>query len=591
MDRTPPRPPLAIWPADERVEVAVQHRCGLFTHTNDAGLRLGLDLGDHRDALVDRRFDDHPSANQPSPVERVEDAGHRLLAGHEVLEADLTIDDRGGGHDQDPHAAGIGAVACGQALDAGNLGRRGARELLEVFGGHGPVAGAQQDGPASLGRLEVFAVDATSGRSAVLHAGDERDRRLQCLDRAGADVADPASAGRVGLQLHDRALRCDGAVLAHRTVGLAHPGAERDHAVHGVEHEDAIVGRATGEMLGLVPFRLAVFGGDQQPQEIAGRQHRCVRGLERLAGHALRHSQRLVFDDVGVGRIGGAPDGVGDEAVDHRGGAVRGLPLDGGCHSGAQPSGAFTVEQCGRMLSGHVHGDRAVAVQSAGGVFADLAGVPVGAVVGLPLQRRIVGVNTHALDGAVELQSNGAPRHGVGEADQQCIARHRWRGERGEWNSQPKLFGAGLATVGGRARSQHGIERAGDDRQVLDRREHDRLFRLGPQRCCARATRQRQRGLRGRRQVERHAGARRGGREQLQADQFEELQVQPIRHAVEPVQQDIGHVGERFDQGHARVRHVVVGPRGAAGLNHPLGVVDQLLEASIVEIWCWQCHQ
>ena len=63
-------------------------------------------------------------ADEPSTVERVEDARHRLLGGHEVLEADLPIDDRRRRHDEDAHAAGIGAVAGGEALDSGDFRAR-----------------------------------------------------------------------------------------------------------------------------------------------------------------------------------------------------------------------------------------------------------------------------------------------------------------------------------------------------------------------------------------------------------------------------------------------------------------------------------
>ena len=39
------------------------------------------------------------------------------------------------------------------------------------------------------------------------------------------------------------------------------------------------------------------------------------------------------------------------------------------------------------------------------------------------------------------------------------------------------------------------------------------------------------------------------------------------------------------------IGHVVIGPRRAARHDHPLGVVDQFLEASVVEIGSGQGHQ
>ncbi len=243
------------------------------------------------------------------------------------------------------------------------------------------------------------------------------------------------------------------------------------------------------------------------------------------------------------------------------------------------------------MLAWHVHDDRSIAVQPAGGVFTDFTCVPCGAVERFPLQRRIVGIDADAFDGAVELQAHRALRHGVAQTDQQRVARVRRAAERSKRDSQPQLVGSRLAALRGRSVGEDRAEGAGDDRQVFDSGEHDRLLCFGAQRRCARAAWQRQGRLRRRRQIERHSRSRRSCREQLQPDQFEELEVQTVGHAVEAVQQHVGHVGERLDQCHARVRHVVIGPCRAAGHDHSLGVVDQLLEAPVVEIWCWQCHQ
>jgi len=51
----------------------------------------------------------------------------------------------------------------------------------------------------------------------------------------------------------------------------------------------------------------------------------------------------------------------------------------------------------------------------------------------------------------------------------------------------------------------------------------------------------------------------------------------PIGHAVEPVEELVGHVGERLDQRHARVGDVVVRPFRTALLDEPFGIVDQIL--------------
>ena len=75
-----------------------------------------------------------------------------------------------------------------------------------------------------------------------------------------------------------------------------------------------------------------------------------------------------------------------------------------------------------------------------------------------------------------------------------------------------------------------------------------------------------------------------GRREERDADQLEELDVVPVRHAVEPIDELVGHPGERLDQGHAGIGHVVVRPFGAALLDEPLRLVDEVLEATIVEV-------
>ena len=77
---------------------------------------------------------------------------------------------------------------------------------------------------------------------------------------------------------------------------------------------------------------------------------------------------------------------------------------------------------------------------------------------------------------------------------------------------------------------------------------------------------------------------RAAGRAQLDADQFEELHVVPVRHPVQPVDQLVDHPGVRLDERDARIGDVVVGPLRAAGLNESLGVVDEILEVPVVEI-------
>lgn len=64
-----------------------------------------------------------------------------------------------------------------------------------------------------------------------------------------------------------------------------------------------------------------------------------------------------------------------------------------------------------------------------------------------------------------------------------------------------------------------------------------------------------------------------------------------LRHPVEPVDDLVGHMGDGLDQGHPGVRDIVIGPLGAALLDIALGVVDELLKATVVEMGCGQGHQ
>ena len=76
-----------------------------------------------------------------------------------------------------------------------------------------------------------------------------------------------------------------------------------------------------------------------------------------------------------------------------------------------------------------------------------------------------------------------------------------------------------------------------------------------------------------------------------QADQVEELHVEPVGHPVEPVEHRVGEVGEGLEDGHAGIGHVVVGPLGTATHDQSFGVVDQVLEAAVVEAGCGRRHR
>src|SRR5205823_13331895 len=85
--------------------------------------------------------------------------------------------------------------------------------------------------------------------------------------------------------------------------------------------------------------------------------------------------------------------------------------------------------------------------------------------------------------------------------------------------------------------------------------------------------------------------ARRGRRKEPNADQFEEFDVVALGDTVQSIQDLVGHPGEGLDQRDAGVRHVVVGPLRAALLYEALGIVDEVLESPIVEVWDRKCHR
>ena len=234
--------------------------------------------------------------------------------------------------------------------------------------------------------------------------------------------------------------------------------------------------------------------------------------------------------------------------------------------------------------------DVAVTVQTAGAISVHLAQMPGLAVPGFPYQRRILGINAHTLNGALQAQAYRAARHRIGEADDEGVVRLRDRSEGDEPPAALQLLGPVDTSVRTGSLGRDRSDRARHEVEVVDRREDDGFlgFRTNRRglRVCGDALRQI--GRRG--EPEREWCPRRCGREQPDIDELQELHVEAVRDPVEPVQQLIGHPRERLDERDARVGDVVVGPLGTALLHHPFRLVHEVLETAVVEIGDGKCH-
>ena len=71
---------------------------------------------------------------------------------------------------------------------------------------------------------------------------------------------------------------------------------------------------------------------------------------------------------------------------------------------------------------------------------------------------------------------------------------------------------------------------------------------------------------------------------QPHADELQEPQVVPVGDPVQAVEELVDHEGERLDERDAGVGDVVVGPLRAPLLHQAFGVVDEVLEAAVVEV-------
>lgn len=287
---------------------------------------------------------------------------------------------------------------------------------------------------------------------------------------------------------------------------------------------------------------------------------------------------------------GGAADGVGLGGTDGRRGGVEGLAAQRFGDPAADPAGFVAAVAGEHVPAGYVEHDVAGPVETTGAVAVDLAGLPAVLGPGLPDQRRLARVDTDAVDAAVEFERERAVRDGGAEADEHAVAGIGRLGEAQHVLALGEVRGAVADGLAADLRHQ-AAHRARDDPQVLLGGEHDGLVAFGAQGGDLGADRDEDRVLLRRGQPEGHVRARGRRREQRDADQVQEGEVVLVRDPVEPVDDLVGHVGHRLDERDTGVRDVVVGPLRGALLDVALGIVDELLEAAVVEVGRGQGHQ
>ena len=222
--RAAERPALPVRATVLRGQVGVQRAQRRVLDRLRPHVRAGRHPGHHRHALVERRLDDEPGADEPPLVQVVADPAQQLARrGPQVVERDAAqVVRHHPGHDEQPHRAGQGRRAGRRRTvrggrQAGHPRRvRGdvAGEHLEVVGRHRPAARPQLERPAQLRVVHGLAVHAARGRVPVLDLGDVRDARLEHPDHAARHVAAPPAADPVGRHLQPRPERRHRAVVA-----------------------------------------------------------------------------------------------------------------------------------------------------------------------------------------------------------------------------------------------------------------------------------------------------------------------------------------------------------------------------------------
>ena len=307
---------------------------------------------------------------------------------------------------------------------------------------------------------------------------------------------------------------------------------------------------------------------------------------EPLTAPAVGHPEYLVVDGFGVHDADRATDREGTDGSYPWCRGVFRLIVSSGDDPAAQPAGALPGDERRPVRCRDVQDHITRAVEPARVVAIDLALNPVSAVPRLPHQRRIPGIDANPADGALHAQNDRAGRNGIGQPDEQ-----RFPGSGALREARyllPVFQRAGL--VGNVSAGRLGcdaVQLAGQDAQVADGAEDDRFFDIRARSSDLRLRAHQDGSRLRRRQPEGDGAGRRGGREQVDAEQIQELDVVLVRHPVQPVDQLIDHLRERLDQRHPGVGDVMVSPFRAALLDQALGVVDQVPGSAGRRDWAW----
>ena len=236
-------------------------------------------------------------------------------------------------------------------------------------------------------------------------------------------------------------------------------------------------------------------------------------------------------------------------------------------------------------MRGDEQDDRALLVQAGALVADDRAVHPVRAVPGGIGDGRVQWIDADALNLIVlaEHQADEVLRCGVIQADVQAIAHLRLGGEGEELDpSVHRLVDTLEAAVDPLGEDLGNLHRG--DGEIVRRREGGRQPGADAHRRHERSARDDDILRLRDREHEFQAGPGRGGGEHALPEQLEELHVVQVGHPVQPVDELVDEEREGLDERDTGIGHVVVRPLGVAQLHEALGLVDEILEATIVQI-------